>query len=293
MLSTASVWASSLSSSTLALADDSPTQKVQSASTGANSAVGSDRALDAAPASPSSEQLAAIAYKKARASYADGDVPGALTSMRESYELSKKAELLYNLAQLEQELNSCADALADYRRYLELVPHGLHRASAAQARDSLEKICPPAAPTSTVPAPISGAPKPATTDGRGQTSVGETGDTGYWTTPRVIGWSAIATGTLTGTLALYFQLQAIHAKDEFQQSNDAAEAGGPAVDTSLEDRQHKYNRMAIAFGITGGALVASGALVLLFDPGTGGQRSRSVSLCALPGLVGASYTQHF
>jgi len=293
VLRSASFWTSLVLSSEHALADDSPMKKVQSASSGADSFVAPDPAIEAEPATSSSEQLAAIAYQKARASYANGDVLGALTSMRESYDLSKRAELLYNLAQLEAELNSCTHALADFRRYLELVPHGLHRESAAQERDRLEQTCPASEPTPTAPAPLSADPEQPTTEAKDQTSAGKPTQSAYWTAPRIVGWSAIGAGTLTGTLAVYFQLQAIHTKEELQKSSDAADAGGPAVDMSLEDRQHNYNRMAIAFGITGGALVASGALVLLLDPGEGAQRSRSASLYALPGLVGASYTQQF
>jgi len=289
-----SLWASFLLSSEYALADDSPTQKVQSANSAARSDVQSDAAVEATPArAKSPEQQAAIAYQAALTSYAKGDVHAALDSMRESYRLSKRAELLYNVAQLEDELNACSDALADYRQYLELVPHGRYRDSAEQARQRLEQLCPPKV-AATKTAAISVAPSEAATTEirRQEPALGPT-QRRYWTTPRVIGWSAIAAGTLTGATALYFQLEAIEAKHEFQHSYDNASAGGPAVDMSLQDRQHRYNHVAIALGVTAGAMVTSGVLLVLLDPGNSGQHLPSASLYVLPGLIGASYTQRF
>jgi tetratricopeptide (TPR) repeat protein len=282
VLRVASFWASFLSTSTHALADDSPTQKVQSAKPDAPAG----GAVDGAPTNPSSEELAAAAYESALASYAKGDVYLALSTMRESYRLSQKSELLFNLAQLEDELNACSDALADYTRYLELAPNGNYRGTAAEAQQRLERLCPPPAPASTS---VSESPPPKPREA----TDGEAKRPGYWTTSRAIGWSAIAAGTVTGALAAYFQLEAIQAKNEFQQSVDDAVAGGSALDMSLQDRQHHYNDMAIAFGIAGGAMVAGGAIVLLIDPGKPVQQTRSANLYAVPGLVGASYTQRF
>jgi tetratricopeptide (TPR) repeat protein len=288
-LRVASFWASLLSTGTrAAFADDSPTQKVQSAKTAASPQPPSGGVVAGAPANPSSEELAAAAYESALASYAKGDVYLALSTMRESYRLSQKSELLFNLAQLEDELNACSDALADYTRYLELAPNGNYRGPAAEAQQRLERICPPparvATSTSTADPP---PPKPS------EEPIGEAEEPGYWTTPRVIGWSTIAAGTITGAVALYFQLEAIQARDEFQQSVDEAVAGGSAVDMTLRDRQHRYNDMAIGFGIAGGAMVAGGAIILLIDPDKPVQRTHSANLYAVPGLVGASFTQRF
>src|SRR6478735_10358554 len=98
MLRAASLWASVLSTSAHALADDSPTQKLQTANTVPASSGQSDGTREGLATSASTEQLAANAYQQALVSYAKGDVPAALDSMRESYQLSKRAELLYNLA---------------------------------------------------------------------------------------------------------------------------------------------------------------------------------------------------
>jgi len=290
MLRAASIWATLLSSSAHALADDSPTQKVQSAKADA----APDEHTGSVEATPdSNSQLAASAYQQALSSYAHGDLPGALRSMRESYRLSGRAELLYNLAQLEEELKNCDEALAHYGRYLQLVPKGRYRESATEAQGRLEQVCPQPVQA---PPPVQAATPPPVNPKQPRSSkepIAKNAQTGYWTTPRVIGWSAITAGTLSGAVALYFQLEAVRARNEFQQSVNDAEAGGPAVDATLQDRQHRYNNMAIALGIAGGAMVTSGAVVLLLDPGKAGPRSRSASLYALPGLIGVSYAQRF
>jgi tetratricopeptide (TPR) repeat protein len=270
-----------------ALADDAPAQASQAASAEVNS----DAPPDAAAASP--EQAAAIAYQKALLSYSKGDLAGALDHMRTSYQLSKRAELLYNLAQLEEELKACSDALADYRRYLELVPHGRYRHAAEDARVRLEHECPPLPAASAPPLAIPADPKLTANDAESTQAAAKPEPNPYWTAPRVIGWSAIATGTLAEAGALYFQLEAIQAKNEFQHSVDDAENGGPPADHSLQDRQHHTNHLAIAFAVTGGALIAGGALLLLLDPGNNAQRSSSARLYAVPGLVGACYAQSF
>lgn len=289
MLRTAPIWTALLLWSAPALADDNPTQKVQTAK-GDPDAHSHDGA-SVMPDDPSTERAAAAAYEKALASYAKGDVVAALERMRESYQLSQRAELLYNLAELEQELNACADSLTDYRRYLELVPHGRYRESAERARARLEAECP--APTAAPTALVSASDQPGPAQPPSKQLPTSVEQASYWTAPRVIGWSAIATGTLAGIGALYFQLEAIEAKDDYQQSVDRAQAGGSSPDQSLEDRQHRNNHLAIAFGVTGGAMVLGGALLLLLDPGSPPQQTRSAYVYALPGLIGGSYAQHF
>lgn len=288
VLSAASVWASFLSSSALALADDSPTQKLQSARSEANP--GTQSAI-AEPSTESAEQRAAVAYEKALASYAKGDVRAALDNMRESYQLSKRAELLYNLARLEEELKACSDALTDYRRYLELVPNGRYRDSAGEAERRLAQECPPPATVPTRAGTVTASSVPPTDEAKLPNAEPE--QNSYWTSARIIGWSAITVGVLTGAGALYCQLEAIQAQGDLQQSVDHALAGGPSVDESLQDRQRHYNHAAIGLGITAGALVTGGALVLLLAPGEAAQRTHSASVYAVPGLVGASYAQRF
>ncbi len=118
-LHTALLWTSFLLSSGNALAEHEPGQPEQAATAEAKAGAQPGDAPPNALAKESPERAAAIAYQQALSSYSQGNVAAALSSMRISYQLSKRAELLYNLAQLEEELNACRDSLEDYRRYLE------------------------------------------------------------------------------------------------------------------------------------------------------------------------------
>lgn len=286
-LRAASVWAPFLLSSGNAFADDPPPHEQRAA-------VDAERrpsnGLEGSLSPTNSEQAAAAAaYQQALASYAEGNIAGALASMRQSYQLSQRAELLYNLAELEEELNACSDSFADYRRYLERVPNGRYRETALRASARLEKECPPPAASSPTSASTPGPAPPATDDSAAKPVPAEPTQAAYWTAPRVISWSAIATGALAGVGALYFQWQAIQAKSDLQQDVD----NGPPLDTSLATRQHRCNHTAIALAITGGAMVAGGALVLLLDSAGHEPNSRSARVYAAPGLVGAYFSQGF
>ena len=288
VLGAVSVWVLFLLSSARALADDAPAQKAL------------DPAADATRPSDASggvfsettpKQEAAFAYQQALASYAKGDLAAALDSMRKSYQISKRPELLYNVAKLEDELKACPDSLEDYRRYLELVPQGHYREEAAQASERLGHECPPpaAAPTTTVVVPPPAAIAPLADADAAQPLPSEPPADPYWTPPRVLGWSAIAAGTLAGIGALHFQLEAIQARNELQKDVD----DGPPLDMSLQTRQHHTNHTAIALAITGGAMVAGGALVLLLDSAKDEPSSRSARVYAAPGSIGAYFTQGF
>jgi len=309
VLRAASVWTLFLLSSGLALAEDATSQSART--TKADAEPGARSGPAGAKTDPG--QAASIAYQDALASYAKGDLAAALNSMRESYRLSKRPELLYNLAQLEEELKACSDSLEDYRRYLELAPQGRYREAAESASRRLQRECPPPTPQSSLvastlapgstaasaapaattaaaaPASTTAAAAPATNEDAAKPRPAATQDVPYWTAPRIIGWSALAAGTLAGVGALYFQLEAIHARTELQQDVD----NGPPIDTSLQTRQHRTNSTAIALAITGGALIASGAVVLLLDSSKHDSNSRSARLYAAPGLLGACYTQGF
>ncbi|HEY0463192.1 MAG TPA: hypothetical protein VGC79_03240 [Polyangiaceae bacterium] len=291
-LRTALLWTSFLLSSGHALADHPGVQREPAATAEADSAAQPSTTAGGAQATQGPEQAAALAYQQALTSYSQGDVAAALNSMRQSYQLSKRAELLYNLAQLEEELNACSDSLEDYRRYLELVPHGRYREAALAARERLEPHCPTPAPSPLAAVAVSSEPA-AKPEQEAKPSAGESAATSYWTAPRLVGWSAIASGALIGAGALYFELQAVQARRDYQQSVDNEANGGPASDPSLQDRQHHNQNLAIALGVTSAALVAGGALVLLLDPGKQEPHSRSARVYAAPGLVGAYYTQAF
>ncbi|HEY1537619.1 MAG TPA: hypothetical protein VGF76_26545, partial [Polyangiaceae bacterium] len=256
-------------------------------------ALAADGLAASSEATSSSDQAAADAYQRALAVYAQGDVKGAFASMRESYRLSKRPELLYNLARLEDELHDCQASLEDYRGYLERVPQGRYRQAAEQAIQNLGRSCPAAdsAPP-TPPQLVEPSAVPRAHARADQHRAEPAPQLSYWTTPRWIGWSAIAAGTLAGVGALYFTLAAIDARDEYRSSFHIQDGIG-YEDSSFQDRQHRDQTLAQALAVTGGALIAGGALVLILDPRKHEPARASALIYIQPSLLGACYSQNF
>lgn len=240
------------------------------------------------------EHAAAEAYSRALARYATGDIQGALETMRESYRLSKRPELLYNLARLEAELRACPAALDDYRGYLQSVPRAHYREAALQAIEELERQCPVRPPAPAVAPEVQPTSDRIRTADQPKVPVREAVPTKYWTPTRWLGWSAIATGVLAGGGALYFTLAAVDARDNFQGTVDRYRyvPGGPLLDTTYRERQHRDQSAAQALAVTAGALVTGGALLLIFGP-QGQPSTGSASISAQPGLVQAGYFRRF
>ena len=252
-----------------------------------------------ADARAQTEQAAEAAYEQAHVKYARNDLKGALESMRESYRLCQRPELLYNLAMLERELHECSLAIADYTSYLQQVPQGRYREAAEKANAELAGECPVAVaapPPSAAPqaaAPLLVTKVETTPTRESRTPAIAPPDPPYWTPPRVIGWSAVTAGVLAGAGALYFTVAALSARDDYQNSINAALHGTGPYDPSLQDKQHRDQRLADVLAVSGGALVTGGALVLIFGSKNAEHAAATAQLQARPGWLGACYSQRF
>jgi len=240
---------------------------------------------------------AAQAYIDGRRAYAAGDRTGALRHMRESYRLSQRAELFFNIARLEAELGDCSAAIADYERYLEQAPLGAYRAEAEQSRQQLAASCSDkaeapleeprwSAANATVeptPMPVPAPALPA--DGAG------TDPPAYWSPWRVAGWSALGSGVLTGIAALAFRAAAVRQRDKVSANIDAVLIGKEQYDEGLARRQHVLERDAQWLGVAAGTLCVGGALLLWLAPE---QSNRTITTFQVgPRLVAASYMHRF
>jgi hypothetical protein len=269
---------------------------------------------DSAPNSANSDEAAAAAFSRALQQHAAGDLEGARSSMLESYRLSKRAELLYNIGKIQSALGECTLALAAYRDYLEQVPDGRYRAEALQARTELEAQC-PSESASGVAAAIS-APAASEVSAAAATPVlGEqprnaagpnapdalpkkdapTPGANRAAMMRWIGWSAIGAGALAGVGAVYFTARAYDAHGRFQDNVDAAYQArdGALLDTGIRDEQHAHQRWAKILGATGGVLVVGGTLTLLFGPKDPLPARARIDFHVLPGSLGATYAATF
>jgi len=246
-------------------------------------------------------QPAEAAFRQAIAQYTAGNLAGALDSMRQSYRLSQRFELLYNIARIESELGDCAASIADYRSYVDRVPQGRYRDDAERASRELEEHCSVGAPSAAAAKPVVDAavaapvvppvaepPVAGATESKG--SGADAGSSSYWTTTRWIGWSLVATSTLAGAGALYFDMAGVDARDKLQDGANRHVAGGPPADLSLRDTQHRDQRWAVALAITGGAALTGGVALILFAP----KATRATALLRIePGLFGAQFSQRF
>jgi hypothetical protein len=301
-LGAASAWASVLLSSAAVRAGDAqPVPARAELATEAKAEAKAEPDAEAAkPTKPASAASAApenageTAYQRALAAYAAGDVKGAFEAMRESYRLSQRPELLYNLAMLERELEECQASLEDYRRYLQRVPNGRYRDAAEQASHELERECPAADP---VPAAVPVQPGPtvdrAAAEKTPQPPLLQQGKTSYWTTPHVLAWSAIGVGAVAGGAALYFELAAKTARNDFATNVGRAEASQATLDLGLEDRQHRDETAAAVLGLTGGVLVTSGVLFLILGPDAAHEGVGNAFIYFPPSGLGACYSHGF
>jgi len=258
---------------------------------------------------------AAEAYERALKLYAAGDVAGALGSMAESYRLSKRPELLYNLARLEDEAGDCAAALADYGAYLERVPRGKYRTQAEQQSQELGKRCPTtqeaeAAPARTVPAndvsqtssaavvgttteasppePQSPSPAAPVADGPQLTSHPTPSNAQRW-----LGWSAIAAGGLAGAGAVYFAVAALDARSRFRSSLELEAAGGPYADFGLQREQHREEHWAQALAVTSGAFLGGGVLLLVLGRRAATTATVTAGVMVTPTHVAGQFSASF
>ena len=250
------------------------------------SADGAPPIAAAAAAPTSNEVAAAAAYQSALDAYRDGDVAAALSGMRESYRISQRKELLYNVAQLERELGHCQAALSNYRDYLGGASQGKYRLKAEQASLQLEAECPD-------PAPVSFSPPPGPPPVLLPKLAVEPGPARYWTAPRVLGWSAIAAGAIAGGAAVGFTLSAKSARDAVQASVDRQAMGGPHWDEAAQRDQHRSQTWAQIFGVGAGALVAGGVLLVLLDPGHEHAQQANLSVSFQPSGAQACYSHTF
>jgi hypothetical protein len=189
--------------------------------------------------------------------------------------------------------------LADYRRYAERVPTGRFRESADSAARELEASCgsttpssnesPPAVPAVAVNSTLASSSS-AELPPRALPQQRETPNPRLWPW---LGWSAVATGGLAGLGAVYFTIQAVHARDQFRESVNEDWRGGERYDPSLQEKQHKNQRWAQVLGVSGGALAAGGVLWLILAPRERGQNPPAAQIFIAPGVMTATWRQSF
>ncbi len=134
----------------------------------------------AAPASAqsSADDLARRHFESGVAYLEESDYENALRAFEKSYELSRRPEILLNIAVVHERLGTLSDAIAALRQYLAEAPEGEHVETVRRRIENLEKrlptqsaaepsasasreTTPPVEPAATPPASSGAAPAPA------------------------------------------------------------------------------------------------------------------------------------
>jgi len=207
------------------------------------------------------------AYDRAIREYAAGNLVGALNDMEQSYALSRQPELLYNIAKIERELGQCPSALSTYQKYLHDIPTGTQRVLAIDGVRVLSAECGRPATPAAPGAPLTTTAPPT-----------------YWTTPHLVGWSAIATGAAAGVASLAFGLGSNGPAQSYRK---------PPYPTADYERAERLRNAARVFGIAGGALVTGGLLCLTLWHERREQSAPSVSLALSPEGAAFGYSRTF
>jgi tetratricopeptide (TPR) repeat protein len=211
-------------------------------------------------------------YRQAESKYAAGEVEAALDLMEQSYQLSQRPELLFNLGQLNRELGRCRPALARYREYLEQAPAGRRRADAERSVAELYRECPePAAalpPVAPLPPPVVHRP--------------------FWTPTRIAGSVALGAGAAAGTGALLCGLAVKRAESDLKALGTY---GGEY--TAVERGGRRYQAWEVGLGVASAGMLTGGVLLLVLGAPANPSAAASLSLAVEPGGTRAAYSFQF
>lgn len=113
-----------------------------------------------AGAQSTSDELARRHFESGVAYLEESDYDSAITAFQKSYELSKRPEILLNLATVHERKSDFASAIAALRAYLEAAPEGEHVTIVESRIRNLEKRQQEAAPAEVMPPPAAPPPPP-------------------------------------------------------------------------------------------------------------------------------------
>jgi tetratricopeptide (TPR) repeat protein len=256
-------------------------------------------AAQAAELTPAQKQEMKQLYERATRAYDVGKYNEAIEEYQKAYEIGGDPPMLYNIAQAYRLNDQPNEALRFYRRYLQRAPNARNREDVERKIADLEKAveerrkaaaaatpppvtAPPIvpAPTTTAPppAPLAGPPAPVAPAPPSTTETPATppapipveGGSGHGL--RVVGWSLVGVGVLSGAGAVVTGLLARGKGNDLTNMS----AAGKTFDPTIEHSGKLYNNLTWGLGIAGGALAATGAiLVIVGSMSDGGSSSET------------------
>jgi hypothetical protein len=226
-----------------------------------------------ATAQTEADEMARRHFEAGTAYLGEGDYEDALREFRRAFDLSGRAELLINVATVEERLGDLAAAVATLERYVALDPQGEHaetmrgrlerlrkRLDKQRAREPEADPAPAAQPAS--PAPSAPAPEPRATESPSRLPV--------WVLFGVAGASAIGAG-VTGVIAL----------------GEHANAEDTCSPECTDDQLATGRTMALTSTVlTGVSVIAAGTgLVLLLTTGKADEDAVALGVSGGPGAA--------
>jgi tetratricopeptide (TPR) repeat protein len=114
------------------------------------------------------DELAHKHFESGAAYLEQADYESALREFNKAYELSKRAEILLNVATVNERMSKLKDAVTALEQYLAVAPQGEHAETVEIRIENLKKRiaaepAPSPAPTAAAPAPAPPPPTPAPT----------------------------------------------------------------------------------------------------------------------------------
>jgi Tetratricopeptide repeat len=220
-----------------------------------------------ARAQTSSDDLARKHFESGVAYLQESDYDSALKAFEKSYELSKRPEILLNLATVHERRGDLANAISSLKRYLEAVPESDQAATVKNRITNLEKRLEtqpkPAAPGTASPAPAATPSQPTPSSTAPAAAPAEA--PAEQTQSRIPAYIALSIG---GAAAVGAVLTGVLAQSEY---NDAKDSCSPGC---TDDEVSTGKSMALTSTVlTGVAVVGVGiGAALLF---TGGSKSEA------------------
>jgi tetratricopeptide (TPR) repeat protein len=201
-------------------------------------------------AAQNDDALAKQYYKLGEELYNRADYEGALKQFSQSYQLSKRPALLYNMARCHESLGQHEKAIEIYGEYLKSNPEN---PAMIQARiDNLKRLIEKKRKES--------APPPGPTPTPDPTPVVPTDS------PRPLRWPGWITLGAGGALLVTGLALGLRAKIKEGEVEDANQKGTEYLEVkSAEDAGRTLAKASIALSVVGGVAAATGAVLLILD----------------------------
>lgn len=196
----------------------------------------------------------------------------AIADFKEAFRITDRPELLFNIAQAYRLAGDCLQARTFYKNYLRRVPDAQNADKVRARIDELEACAtkaaatpPPAAPPTESPAAPAGAPIAAPPPA-----------TRTWKT--TAGLATLGGGVIGVGIGVLFAAKGASKSDQLREA--CATDCTPETARELDDAGRAANRNSTIGFIAGGALLATGAVLVILDRGSKRESGPSVAVGA-------------